>query len=133
MPDIVLGLGGERFSLTGAGPFPSTPVPGAIDPQHLRWGSTYIQFQTQYTQVLLLAGSNLTRLTLRYTRRPAADLTTFQTYFRATAGMEGTFPYTHPVEGWTRRMRFARPILAWAVYPHGAKFYDFVIELEEAP
>lgn len=129
MPEIVVGF---KLSLVGPGAYPTAVPIGEIEPQAQRWPDHRVDFYAPYSQVLLLSSASLMRLRLKYLRRPEDDYIAVRNFWNAAEGMAGTFPFTHPVEGWTRRMRFATDVLVWEFESPG-KFYTFSVDLEEAP
>jgi hypothetical protein len=133
MAEIVLGF--HKLSLVGAGPFPAAlAAPAEIDPQEHRWPTVRHDFTGPYSQVLILAAQPLGTLRLSYVQQPEPLFDELAAYWLAVGGMEGTFPFTHPLEGWTKRMRFASEVLAFGFYDKATpRLYDFAVDLEEAP
>lgn len=129
MPDAITT---EESYLIGPGAYPATPVPSKIETETSRWPQTRVQFEAPYVQVLGLTAASLTTVRLVYEQRPQADFDTLRNYWNSIGGMAGTFPFTNPVSNEMKRMRFARPILAWAVRA-GPRFYTLTVDLEEAP
>lgn len=128
MPDAIL----HHIALVGPGAYPATPRPSVIETETSRWPQTRVEFDAPYVQVLGLTASQLTTVRLVYDRLRQADYDTLRTFWVNVGGMAGTFPYTNPVSNETKRMRFARPILPWAVRA-GPRFYTISVDLEEAP
>jgi hypothetical protein len=118
--------------LEGPGAYPITfPRATRITTETEEWLSTDVEFDSQYSQVLLLANVGLRFIELEYQNLTTDEWAVLRGFWESVGGLEGTFPFTHPSRGWTARMRFAEDFLEWTYYDP-AETRTVIVRLEEA-
>lgn len=119
--------------VVGPGVYPASTIPIAeIEEESLEWRDTMYPFDREYAQVILLNSSSLTMIRLQYQYRSAAEFTTLRSFWRSVGGMVQRFPFTHPITGVLKQMRFAEDGFKWEYYSPADR-YHVTVTLEEAP